>query len=655
MCKHRVCKQSAYSVVLLVIFFALSFVVHAQKISKYQGKVPLVSGDSANVQYEYYESRGQRILQGTYQLLTATSRQQDSLSFEKILWKGTFDKNVKQGDWNYQYQQHRVWVSDIADFNVKTKLTSEYSLLDALYKEGRPDGKWMFTQHIFQQGERKATLAEGTLRFSNGILNETFQFNAYKPEFSAAVRGKFDEQGFLHEVWQLDYTRDSIPVQEIRIYDHGFLLSLVKTRKENNDTLQWVVFQDVMEKLRNLDDGADNDFTPDTILHDLQFNLGYDAASPEIESQQAGNDVLQTAIREFLFLDTAFRNQQRPVYGTARFRFPVSASDKRDIDQLKIVLDSITFNLGRVRNKNFFELSNQQSDSLAWSYEFLRNYPLKLRRLYDIVAFASSPEFQLVDPTIYFRQRSSLLPAQDSIRYTFNDTLNVKVLPYQQESVTDIASFRKRIEEERDQVDQVVQYVNEELKTVLQSFQLQKLDSIILSVKAEIDNQYEQVDDAEVQYYTSIFSKRFLNTEFNYLKRVYTASNDFEEKLAIGYDILSFLDVVQSFPEKLGSILSMRDSIAVLYTESRLDPYTFTYVDTKVKKRLYEKVAEELFLSMMEAITDTAKAEAVEQQLADVEALQKLLLRFRTQNTTQLEKQIKPKASPEEIRKLIGL
>lgn len=649
------CKTNVRWLTLLIFLSTLSSGAYAQKISQYQGKVPLVSGDSATVQYEYYESRGNRILQGNYQLSATTSRQQDSLSFEKILWKGAFNKNAKQGDWDYQYQQHKVWVSDVSEFNVKTSLTSEFSSLDALYKEGKPDGKWTFTQNVFEQGERKAMLAEGSLRFSNGVLVDAFQFTSRKSELPVVIRGRFDDAGFLHDAWRLDYWQDSIRVQEIRVYDHGFLLSLVKTKREDNDTIQWIVFEDVVSKLQELKDESDSNFDRDTSLHELPFDVGYDASSPEIESQQTGNEVLQTAIREFLFLDTAFRNQQKSVFGTARFRFPGSASDKPDIDQLRIVLDSITFNLGRVRNKNFFELSNQQSDSLAWSYEFLKNYPLKLRKLYDIAVFVSSSEFQWVDPQIYFSQRSSLWPAQDSIHYTYNDHVNVKVLPYKQNAVTNVASFRKRIEEERDQVDRVVRYVNEALKTVLQSFQLQKLDSIILNVKAEIDNQYEQIKVAEVQYYTSIFNRRFLNTEFNHLKRGYTASNDFEEKLAIGYDILSFLDVVQSFPEKLGNILSMRDSIDVLYTESRLDPYTFTYVDTKLKRRLYEKVAEELFLSMMENITDTAKAEAVEQQLADVEALQKLLIRFRTQNTTQLEKQIKPKASPEEIRKLIGL
>jgi hypothetical protein len=648
-------KTIACWLTLLIIFSTFSFYAHAQKISQYQGKVPLVSGDSATVQYEFYESRGVRILQGNYQLSATTSRQQDSLSFEKILWKGTFNKNTKQGDWDYQYQQHKVWVSDVAEFNVKTSLTSEYSSLDAYYNEGSPDGKWTFTQHVFEQGERKATLAEGSLRFSNGVLVDAFQFTSRKPELPVVIRGRFDDEGFLHDAWQLDYMQDSVRVQEIRVYDHGFLLSLVKTKRASSDTIQWIVFDDVVSKLQNLKDESGSNFSRDASLHELPFDTGYDADSPKLETQQAGNVALQTVIREFLFLDTAFRSNNKQVFGTARFRFPVSEKDMEEIAQIKSLLDSITFDLGRVRNKNFFELSNQQSDSLAWSYEFLKNYPVRLVKFYSMASFISSPAFQLVDPEIYFLERSGLLSNRDTVRYTYDDGTHVKVLTFLLNPVTDITSFRKRVEEERDLVNQVVRYVNDELKSVLQSFQLQKLDSIILAVKAEIDNQYKQINNEEVQYYASIFDKRFLNTEFNHLKRGYTASNDFEEKLAIGYDILNFLDAVQSFPEKLERIVVTRDSIETLYTESRLDPYTFTYVDTKLKKRLYEKLAEELFLSMMETITETSKVETVEEQLEDVETLQKLIIRFRNQKTTQLEKQIKPKASPEEIRKLIGL
>src|SRR5690606_2808238 len=232
---------------------------------------------------------------------------------------------------------------------------SEYSSLDAFYNEGSPDGKWTFTQHVFEQGERKATLAEGSLRFSNGVLVDAFQFTSRKPELPVVIRGRFDDEGFLHDAWQLDYMQDSVRVQEIRVYDHGFLLSLVKTKRASSDAIQWIVFDGVVSKLQDLKDESGSKFSRDASLHELPFDAGYDADSPKLETQQAGNVALQTAIREFLFLDTAFRSNNKQVFGTARFRFPVSEKDMEEIAQIKSLLDSITFDLGRVRNKNFFE------------------------------------------------------------------------------------------------------------------------------------------------------------------------------------------------------------------------------------------------------------------------------------------------------------
>ena len=78
-------------------------------------------------------------------------------------------------------------------------------------------------------------------------------------------------------------------------------------------------------------------------------------------------------------------------------------------------------------------------------------------------------------------------------------------------------------------------------------------------------------------------------------------------------------------------------------------------MDIKVKKRLYEKVANELFSEMMEEAIASVKIDTTEKILTDVEHLQKRLIELRFQKTVELEKQLKPKSTPEEIRKLIGI
>lgn len=640
---------------IVFLIFLLGFTPYlgwSQKISRFEGKVPLVNGDSAEVRYGYYESRGQRLFQGNYQLAATSSQQEDSITFEKIIWSGGFNKNRKEGAWNYQYQNHHVKIDEIEEFKPRSTLTSQYSILDARYSEGLATGKWTFSKNAYVQGTKTATLEEASFGFNKGVLSDVFEWVKYK-DTGTKVKGKFDENGFLHEVWEFNYREDSVTVHETRVYEHGFLLTLVKANS-TGDTLTSLVFQDVFNTLKS---SADNQEAVEihSQLYPLLFDMGYHPESRELTLQKKGNALLQNSVREVLFLDTAFRETTNRIYGSARFRFPVVKKDVADISMIRKYLDSLQTDLSSIKSKNFFELSNQHSDSLAWKYEFVQRYSTRLNSLLEMAAFMSTAAYRFTDPVIYLTHHAAFLRAADTVRYNFADETKQRIIPYTHYSIASVSDFKHRVEEEMELVRKIVSDVNVELKTVLQSYQLQKLDSIILEKKGEVEEWYDHVSDPLVTPFIETFRKRFLASEFNRMKREYANSATFDDKLGWGYDILNFLGALKEFPVRLERIYSMRDSIAQAYTESKLDPYTFNYIETKVKRRLYEKAAEELFLWMMRNMAEALQVEDVETLLTDIEQLQKRLLELRTENTVQLEKQIRPKSTPEEIKKIIGV
>lgn len=641
-----------WNVFLIFLLGFTPFIGVSQKISRFEGKVPLVNGDSAEVRYGYYESRGQRVLQGNYQFEATSSQQEDSITFEKIIWSGAFNKNKKEGPWNYQYQNHHVKIDEIEEFKPRSTLTSQYSILDARYDEGLATGKWTFSKNAYVQGVKTSTLEEASFAFNKGVLSDVFEWIDYKGT-STKVKGKFDENGFLHEVWEFTYPEDSITVRETRVYEHGFLLTLVKATS-TGDTLNSIVYQDVFNTLKLLPENQE-EVSIHSQLHPLLFDMGYHADAGELTLQKRGNALLQNSVREFLFLDTAFRETTKRVYGSARFQYLVTKKDVSDLSVIRKCLDSIQTDLASIKNKNFFELSNQHSDSLAWKYEFVQRYSSRLKSLLEMADFMETPAYRFTDPGIYLNHYAGFLHATDSIRYNFADEAKLRIIPYAHHSITSVTDLKNRVEEEMLLVRQIVTDINVELKTVLQSYQLQKLDSIILDTKAEVEDWYDHVTDPLVTPYLEIFRRRFLTSDFNRMKREYANSSTFDDKLGAGYDILNFLGSLKEFPVRLEYIYQMRDSIAMAYTESRLDPYTFNYIDIKVKRRLYEKAAEELFLWMMKNMSEALKVEEVEEHLTAVEQLQKRLLKLRTENTVQIEKQIRPKSTPDEIRKIIGV
>ncbi len=644
------------SITSLFIWLALIPAIGwSQKTSRFEGKIPLVNGDSAKVQYGYYESRGKHVLQGNYTLEASSSQQEDSITFEKIIWSGNFNKNKKEGAWNYQYQLHRVQIKEIEDFKPKTTLVSQYSILNSNYTEDVASGNWTFAKQSYLQGAKTATLEEASFQFTNGVLSDGFEWMEYTPP-PTGIKGKFDAKGFLHDLWEFTYMEDSVMMYEVRVYEHGFLLSLLKTERNKGDTLQNILYQDALNTLKELK--ATDAIGPIKIkpeLHPLLFDIGYHQNSDELIAQQKGNMLLRSSIRQLLQLDTTFRDPTRRFYGSARFSYPVTKNDQANLAIIKVRLDSIQTNLESIRDRNFLELNNQYSDSLAWGIHFINQYTARLDSLYSMVAFMQGPTYHTVDPAVYIRHHARFLNHHDSIPYTFNNEDRFHIISYTTDSIASIPALMQRFEEEKVLVKKIVDNINIELKTVLKSYQLQKLDSIILNTQHQVTEEYSQVSNPVVKPVIEKFKNRFLLTEFNKMTREYSISNTFEEKLATGYDILNMLNALKDFPERIEQIYVLRDSIDNLYTEKRLDPYTFTYVDIKVKKRLYEKVADELFLEMINAALEAGKIENVEKMLTDVEHLQERLIELRFQKTVALEKQIKPKSTPEEIRKLIGI
>src|SRR5690606_18009505 len=202
-----------------------------------------------------------------------------------------------------------------------------------------------------------------------------------------------------------------------------------------------------------------------------------------------------------------------------------------DIRLTRAFLDSIRAGLTRLSTMKFLELSSQHSDSLAWSYAWLKAYEKREKKLSAMISFLSGKEYALVDPLIYFSQHADIMRQSDTVYYTYDGEQKFRVMEFRAYPVATLKDFKRRVLEEMMTVKRMVHYVETELKTVLQSYQLQRLDSIIVNLRDEVETYYSEAEHQDVKALTDIFTRRFLNVEFNRMTHDYSIRTSFDEKL----------------------------------------------------------------------------------------------------------------------------
>lgn len=638
--------------IIIVVWVVLAHQVAAQRIQRFEGKVPL-QGDSAFVIYNYYEQKGKKLLHNDFVLEAQRTLTNDSLAFQKTAWRGSFSKGVKEGLWRYDHFNHYIAIDAIEDFKISSTLQSEQSTLNAMYNKGVPEGTWKFRTDEYLQGERKRTLAEVLLPFKEGQLNGIISAQSLERGKPVLIKGNVNEKGFLHGEWDFTYWEADKQITEHRLYQNGFLIYLLQ-QNADGDTLRQLNFDHVRANLKVVEDKggtvqiADEKFS-------LLFDLGYGTNAPELQWQKRGNELIEKLVSQALRQDTAFSSAGRPVIGTARFYYLSTTEEETNWRNIRQYADSIQGAINSIRNKKFFEVNNQRSDSLAWSYDYIKLYQSRLKEVRNLIEFGASPLYRLVDPAIYFRHHADFMKSADTVRYNYDGEEKRRTISYRNVSINSLPDLVKRLEEDRDLMATLVRNVNRELERVVKSDKLERIENLILTSFEQTSALFAAVTDSRARKVVQQFQNQFLDNQYNRYRHAYTSENNYDQKEQTAYEIIQFLADAANLPERVEKICLMRDSIDRAYTQSKLDPYTFNVVETKVKRKLYEKVALELTDFLLADVSSETELADVEKKLTDLELVQRKLIEFLEADTTSLERKIKPKSSPEEIKILLGI
>ncbi len=644
--------------------------VVAQRKSTYTGPYRNKQQETGIATFEYTRSSGDRpIPNGTFEF-KIDSLISNKHEVIKKKYTGTYDKGLKEGAWNYDLGRFSIAIRNIDYHAVNAGLEGSRKLIRGRYSEGFPQGAWSFQEEAYQRDGARQVVRRSNVLFLDGTLTGDFAFEDEKQRFS--IKGHLDAQGNLDKTWTLRYIQDSIPVQETRVYRQGFLLSLEKISQVNGKVLEQIQYEGINEKLDALKNKqADLDYKISVQGFGILFNDGYPEDSPELQSQYSGNAVVEFAMKYICDDSTTIHSlpgvKQARKGTTRRFRYFYSEREKSALTALKKQLTETQARLNEIKEDVSLQANHNKTDSLAFAHAFFEKAAQRRYVLDSLASLLSQQEFEYINRANYFQNEARFISFNDTIFYQYDGNVRWRILQFNTAAdnlkfIEKLAFYSRQLHQK---VDTLYIAITPELDQLRRQNLTQLMDVKIAHLIDSVNKVYgrkeyyasnSQGGNINTNHLQEHIYKRFAVDQFNVLSQLYSNAHDYHAKLELGDSIIFVLNKVIDLHAPLDSILKRHDQVDEAYITYSFDPFTYnTNFRTREKRRLYTRLAEDLYGHMIQELTKEQDIKRVSERLAEIEQLFDIMLDLRHQNTRRLERRLARTRQPERIKRLIGL
>jgi len=646
------------SFTMLIAFFLIGGSLSAQQKEDFAGEVDIGNGKKAFAEFSYVQSKNAKTLDGRYKLKKSDIDSSNNFSSSQETWEGTFQQNKRNGKWTFESWEHQLQVKGIEEYKVNFGLQSIDRKLEGRYLLGTPDGAWRYTANYVVDGKQEKELADADFTFVDGRVRR-IRFDSQTDTLAFSFSGQVNESGFLDSLWVFNYQRDSVKVQETRMYRSGFLVFLTKINTSSNDTIISLHFEDVRTKLSLFEEQDDAPRIAISSRHfPVQFDHGYPSYFPSAREQQPAGDLLDRALSRLVVLDTALNRSNNFVFATARFEYTPTERETTSINLIRYHFDSLQSYMKLFDENRVFKINEQLSDSLAWINSFVKQHSARLTDMTHLVDAMGESAFRYKNVVIFAEAFSPLLPPNDEIDYLFGGERKSFSIDYQEQYSASLSSLEARLRTDLHMIAGFFSYAESKLSEVNRNEQLVQMDQLILGSKATADSVFKYTSPVHAESMPILNKLRYSFLEAGYMSLLqrYNAEKSFDEKLNLGYSILQSLLVASTLPTQIDHIFESQKEVEGAYTVVKMDPYTFNYdFKTQRKKRIFDKGAVELFKFYMSELQNESDYIKVKSHLSDIRKLHERLHELLEEDTERLEKKLKSESEPLKIKQLLSL
>jgi hypothetical protein len=657
-------KESSISLFLCFLMFALSSI--GQNRKSYKGEFENINREPGLAEFFFIPSdEGEEIKDGPFSFVVQFV---DPLDCNRLISKtstGKYKKGQKEGLWEYEYKTFAV-SNKISGSRILSSYEGIAGTLSAGFLLGQATGLWTINEDRVSSGRIGPKLVKGTANFKNGKLSGPFSLTESSDGKSYTVTGRFNQDGDFDGTWKVAYSINGHSLEETRVYDAGFLISIKKINKstgvsENQE------YHSVREKLSQLKASKDAlSYKIGEIGFDVLFDDGFAPDSKQKAIQIEGNTFITAAMGRFCSPSSepfALQGVSKVLPGTTRrFQYFFSPSELNAIEIIEQKLSVLNQVIDSLLNDKAFAINYQRNEKLALAYEFFKSAENKTRIIENQINLIKSEMFLYKSRQNYFQNGIEGLQEKDTILYAMGGEKKHKEIHYGvslnsgEEVIEKLAAFTQSLLSHAMEYKAEVSPMLENMRQERTSLELEeKMLELINAVKAIYDVQPINRPDAILhQLYQDNIS-----AAIHKLMQQYSNMLEFGPKQEKANEIINVLQALIKVEGEIRQIPVRKKRLDELFTTYAYNPWTGEHdIPEKKKRRIYQKGAEELWPYLYEQMKSEQTISGIinrANELANLYNRMAELVKKEDAETKKLEQKLRRENDPEKIKKLIGI
>ncbi len=633
-------KYQKLTFLTLSLLFLLATQLPGQE---YDSAYTTKSGVKGHATFDYYYDLDHLLVKnGDFKFKSDVKDSFPTSVFEELMIDGEYSENKKIKNWSYELTRREVEILEIEDDRLVYELNTYRTKILGAYEKGVPSGEWTIKTNWINDKSEQKEVQSTTIQLRRGFANGSLSHSSTNKEgVISQVEGQF-ENGFFIGDWTFTTTSDNQSHTELRHYNKGVL----EYTLTNGDTLTYP-----LSPLTTgiLDGTARGEQVKSPIS--IEFNEGYPSASIYLKFQRPGNKLLAGIQNQLLQFDADVLQKQGVIFGAARSIFPLTTEEEELISEWNEAETLFQNEVTRVKEHEIKDFGSSQDSIAVISLDWIEQQEDLIETLSPLSQIFLSGEAEY-----YYRDGLLLenaISLLDSDTLTYNRQQYIVDYPTPAESKSSLLSYLVENYSARINIAQRIDQFLSELQTSASlEDELAALPLLIDKEKKLIDSLYSQEHSEATDEFLTQVSSKFFKGQITDAEERFEAMEDSEEKKSLGDSILINLNTLNRIHQEALRIETRSDFVDSLYTEFVFDAFTFSDIEARVKKRLYEQVID----IQDELIKDAIRADNPKVTLDFLEEVyraQGALIFLRDRKTRPLERSLaRAKGLPEKLELL---
>lgn len=585
-----------YICALLFVIPALT--VQAQPVYTYTGDTLRFEKFTGEEKFQYtIDQDSLPVKNGKYNFESRVFLKTDSnqMFAQKLRIDGGYKNDRRDGNYTFsfgEYEFELVDIKDVSAFSLNHETNGYRRQYKMNYASGIPDGRWQVVRTPLKSGRFQRPVTEVSVRFFKGVVIDHFsaQLNS-GGDHPATVKGQVNASGFFDGNLYIQYERSGAEVSEVRTYDDGYLVELLKTDQSTKDTLVYIEYNDVKERLATCrdDQAEDNKFTISDEGFGVPFDNGYMRFDRRRREQKHGNEKLERVFGIFDdFHDSADYDAEPPKFLlTRRFKYIYPPEDDSLAGDLYVEANAKQQQLQSFLDAPRFIIAKERSDSMALAYAFIEKSAQKNAAVLDAAEKVKSGYFDFLNRDTYYRRGVPELKEADSVVYVYDDKENTEAFDpgYY---ITGPDSLLPRLilyfNNLQNYTQKQIEFGERQIIKFEQQDIIDSIDTQVVKYRRLLDSLYADYAEVEDPDKQPIDYRMFKNIEKEQIRpgyKSYVKEDKFEPKQKTGVELACLLKTLYHESSRARKTQEFPDKLEKMFTEFRRNPFDNRQLESK--------------------------------------------------------------------------